>query len=117
MAGYAYRQLPSFKCGLDIYIIVYIQIPQIFYKLQTSVQAVLLGSVLDTEWFSHGVPSDSLAESWPLPLPDGCAVTDNAAHSVACDGKFLYFHGPFGLLKVGSGYANTKKVWRLLFDM
>ena len=58
----------------------------------------------------QGVPSASLVENWPLPLPVGCSINDKSPVSVAGDGRYLYFHGPFGLLKVGSGYANTKKV-------
>ncbi len=86
------------------------QVPQIVYQLQSSVQAVLLGSVVSSDWCTQGVTSSSIVESWPLPIPKDCGITENSFVSVAGDGLYLYFHGPFGLLKVGSGYANTKKV-------
>ncbi len=63
----------------------------------------------------HGITASTQVESWPLPLPKGCGITENSFVSVAGDGSYLYFHGPFGLLKVGSGYANTKKVKLLLY--
>ena len=66
---------------------------------------------MDTDWSTQGVTSSSLIESWPLPLPGGHEITEKTSVSMAGDGQYLYFHGPFGLLKVGSGYANTKKVW------
>ena len=88
------------------------QIPQIFFELQTSVQAVLLGAVMETDWSSQGVPDKSLVEQWSISLPCDSSVPsakDNKA-AIASDGQYLYVHGPFGLLKVGSGYGNTKKV-------
>lgn len=90
------------------------QIPQIFFELQTSVQAVLLGAVMETDWSSQGVPVKSLVEQWSISLPSDSVrpsstiKADKAA--IASDGQYLYVHGPFGLLKVGSGYSNTKKV-------
>ena len=60
---------------------------------------------METNWNSHGVLAKSLVESWPLELAVGAKEG-----SVASDGQYLYIHGPFGLLKVGSGYGNTKKV-------
>ncbi len=65
---------------------------------------------MDSDWCSQGITSSSLVETWFLPIPEGCDLTEGNAISVAGDGSYLYFHGPFGLLKVGSGYANTKKV-------
>ena len=81
-----------------------LQIPQIFYSLQDSVKAVLLGSVVVTDWFEKGVPANSLVEEWKLGGVEGGGA------AVACDGRFLYLHGSFGLAKVGNGYGNTQKV-------
>ena len=87
-----------------------LQIPQIFYDLQTSVQAVLIGAIVETDWSSQGVPAKSLVEQWPISLPDGSSVSPEGGAAIASDGQYLYVHGPFGLLKVGTGYSNTKKV-------
>ena len=88
------------------------QIPQIFYTLQSSVQAVLLGEVVETNWNSQGVPAKSRVEVWPLDHPVSREEGEGRKGStaLASDGQFLYFHGPFGLLKAGSGYGNTKRV-------
>lgn len=89
------------------------QIPQIFYSLQDSVKAVLLGSVVEANWYETGVPSKSLVEEWHLniPLQEGKeGEGGGGGMAVASDGHFLYVHGPFGLAKVGSGYGNTQKV-------
>lgn len=86
-----------------------LQIPQIFYQLQTSVQAVLLGTVVEANWTTQGVPSKSQIESWPLPLP----VDSESGPVVPCltgDGQYLYVHGTFGLMKVGTGHRNTVRV-------
>ena len=87
-----------------------LQIPQIFYALQTSVQAVLLGAVVDTDWTTQGVSSKSRIETWPLGLPENSQVPDGKNASLAGDGRYLYLHGSFGLIKIGTGYGNTKKV-------
>ena len=87
------------------------QIPQIFYNLQTSVQAVLLGTVVETDWLTQGIPSKSKIESWPLPLPSGDRPdSDPVVPCLTGDGKYLYVHGAFGLMKVGTGYKNTIRV-------
>ena len=78
---------------------------------------MLIGAVVDIEWPEQGVPSKSLVERWPLHFvgedketPEEKVESESAA--IASDGKFLYVHGPFGLVKAGSGYGNTK-VWCL----
>ena len=89
------------------------QIPQIFFELQTSVQAVLLGAVMETDWSCQGVPVKSLVEQWSISLPGSDSAASSAKANkaaIASDGQYLYVHGSFGLLKVGSGYSNTKKV-------
>ncbi len=88
---------------------VYPQIPEIFYMLQSSVQAVLLGAVVETNWNRQGVLSKSLVEQWPLTVVSGEGGA-NVASSMASDGQYLYLHGSFGLMKIGSGYGNTTKV-------
>lgn len=70
-------------------------------------QAVLLGAVVETNWFEQGVTAASFMESWPLEGGEG--VEDGGA-ALASDGQFLYLHGQFGLRKIGSGYSNTRKV-------
>ena len=72
-------------------------------------KAVLLGSVVVADWFEKGVPAKSLIEEWKINLPDGVVEGERGA-AIACDGRFLYVHGPFGIAKVGSGYGNTQKV-------
>ena len=98
---------PYYICVLEC-----LQIPHIFFELQTSVQAVLLGAVMETDWSSQGVPAKSLIEQWSISLPNDSPVPPAKAGeaAIAGDGQYLYVHGPFGLLKVGSGYGNTKKV-------
>ena len=89
------------------------QIPQIFHTLQGSVQAVLLGGVIESDWNSHGVPTSSLIENWPLPLNSDLKNADSNGRvkpSFTGDGIHLYLHGAFGLLKIGTGYGNTEKV-------
>ena len=75
-------------------------------------QAVLLGEVVETNWNNQGVPAKSRVEVWPLnhPISSEEAEGRRGATALASDGQFLYFHGPFGLLKAGSGYGNTKRV-------
>lgn len=77
---------------------------------------MLLGAVMETDWSSQGVPVKSLVEKWPISLPDGSPTPSDKGSEAAAitgDGQYLYVHGPFGLLKVGSGYSNTKKVCRV----
>ena len=94
--------------------ILALQIPQIFYSLQDSVKAVLLGSVAVADWFEKGVPAKSFVEQWTLSIPTDEGRKEEGGGrggaAVACDGRFLYVHGSFGLAKVGSGYGNTQKV-------
>ncbi len=71
-------------------------------------QAVLLGAVVEINWNVQGVLSKSLVERWPLDVASG--ETKAAPSALASDGQYLYLHGSFGLVKVGSGYGNTKKV-------
>ena len=79
-------------------------------------QAVLLGEVVETNWNCQGVPAKSIVELWPLNHPtggeggEGRGEEGTRAAALASDGQYLYLHGSFGLLKVGSGYGNTKKV-------
>ena len=75
-------------------------------------QAVLLGEVVETNWNNQGVPAKSRVEVWSLNHPISSEEEEGrrGATALASDGQFLYFHGPFGLLKAGSGYGNTKRV-------
>ena len=79
-------------------------------------QAVLLGAVVETNWSKQGVLAKSFVEQWSF--DDGLEGTlDGAtkvASSLASDGQYLYIHGSFGLVKVGSGYGNSKKVWNIV---
>ena len=86
-----------------------LQIPEIFNMLQTCVQAVLLGGmVADMDWSSKGILGKSCVEEWPL---EGWSPQEKGvASGMASDGLYLYLHGSHGLVKVGSGYGNTKKV-------
>ena len=87
------------------------QVPDILKSLQVSVQAVLLRSLSETDWIHHGVTNKSLVDSWPLASSFVQAIDrDSPAAAIATDSKFLYIHGSFGLLKIGSGYGSTKKV-------
>jgi E3 ubiquitin-protein ligase MYCBP2 len=68
---------------------------------------------METDWSSQGVPVKSLVEQWSISLPTDSGTpptTEANKAAIASDGQYLYVHGPFGLLKVGSGYSNTKKV-------
>ena len=67
---------------------------------------------METDWSSQGVPVKSLVEQWSISLPSDSAASSAKTNkaAIASDGQYLYVHGPFGLLKVGSGYGNTKKV-------
>lgn len=93
------------------------QIPQIFYSLQDSVKAVLLGCVATADWFEKGVPTKSFVEEWtPSQLGsnedgrEGGGGGGSGGPAVVSNGQYLYIHGSFGLAKVGSGYGNTQKV-------
>ena len=59
---------------------------------------------MENNWNSQGILRKSLVEQWPLEM-DGSEVA-----ALASDGQYLYVHGGFGLIRVGSGYGNTKKV-------
>ena len=68
---------------------------------------------METDWSSQGVPVKSLVEQWSISLTSDSATSStetNGRAAIASDGQYLYVHGAFGLLKVGSGYGNTKKV-------
>ena len=68
---------------------------------------------METDWSSQGVPVKSLVEQWSISLPGDSAImpsTEANKAAIASDGQYLYVHGAFSLLKVGSGYGNTKKV-------
>ena len=112
-------QISQIFYSLCVCCILALQIPQIFYSLQDSVKAVLLGSVAVADWFEKGVPAKSFVEQWTLSLPtDGGRKEEGGGRggaAVACDGRFLYVHGSFGLAKVGSGYGNTQKVLSFFF--
>ena len=56
------------------------------------------------------MPVKSLVEQWSISLPSDSVTPSSTKAAIASDGQYLYVHGPFGLLKVGSGYSNTKKV-------
>lgn len=76
-------------------------------------QAVLVGAMVETDWTIQGVPSKSRIETWPLSLPVLAENSDSSASlvpSLAGDGCYLYAHGSFGLLKIGTGYGRTIKV-------
>ena len=88
-----------------------LQIPQIVYSLQKSVQAVLLGGVVESDWTNQGVPSKSLIETWSLASEVPIMSTSGSVqHSITGDGNYLFLHGSFGLLKIGSGYGNKERV-------
>ena len=88
--------------------ILYLQIPEIFNMLQASVQAVLLGgTVADMDWSNRGILTKSCVEQWPL---KGWEGKKGEVSRMASDGLHLYLHGAHGLVKLGSGYGNTKKV-------
>ena len=74
-----------------------------------------MGGVYEADWFRRGVPQSSLIEQWSLTPSLGPAVSPESSFvgSIASDGHFLYLHGAFGLVKVGSGYGNTNKVFHL----
>lgn len=105
---------PSSNCIFTKATLLSVQIPQIFYSLQDSVKAVLLGCVAVADWFEKGVPIKSFVEEWTVNIPSEGAPKEEegrrSSAAVASDGRFLYIHGSFGLAKVGSGYGNTQKV-------
>ena len=96
--------------GIIIIVVVVVnQIPAILRSLQASVQAILLGSLTETDWIQNGVLDKSLTDSWPLGQP--LDNSDNGPDvAIATDSSYLYVHGPFGLMKVGLGYGSTTKV-------
>lgn len=104
-----YFSLPLFS--------LYIQVPEILRSLQVSVQAVLVGSPYETDWFEQGVPAKSLVDQWPL-APSLVHAVDrhSPAGSIASDSRYVYIHGGFGLMKLGSGYGNTIKVSSCVSD-
>ena len=75
-------------------------------------QAVLLGGVFDADWYKRGVPRRSVTDQWIVDaaLKSASSTSSGPIGSVASDGRFLYLHGSFGLLKIGSGYGTTVKV-------
>ena len=76
-----------------------------------SVQAVLVGAVCETDWYDQGVPVKSLVDQWSLtPVLAQAIDRSSPAFAIASDARFLYLHGAFGLMKIGSGYGNTIKV-------
>ena len=93
-------------CACTLMVSLFIQIPTILRSLQASIQAILMGSLTETDWIQKGVLHTSLTDSWPLGQP----VSDGSDVAIATDSSYLYAHGPFGLLKVGLGYGNTTKV-------
>ena len=69
---------------------------------------MLIGAVVEADWI---VPSKSLIESWPLSFSKSAkSLSHNGVASLAGDGYYLYVHGSFGLMKVGTGYGRTIKV-------
>ncbi|XP_011407139.1 PREDICTED: E3 ubiquitin-protein ligase MYCBP2-like, partial [Amphimedon queenslandica] len=87
----------------------YLKVPDILRSLQVSVKAVLIGSPYDTDWFDQGIQTKSLVDKWPLPGLDHKPPSSSLVGSIATDSKYLYVHGSFGLMKIGSGYGNTIK--------
>ncbi len=66
---------------------------------------------MEVDWTNQGVPSKSCMETWPLPLdPEGTKESSTVTPSLTGDGQFLYMHGSFGLVKLGTGYRSTIKV-------
>jgi len=98
-------------CVKVVYSLLVLQIPQIVYNLQKSVQAVLLGGMVESDWLNQGVPSKSVMETWSLasevPI---MSASDGIQPSITGDGNYLYLHGSFGMLKIGSGYGNKERV-------
>ncbi len=93
---------------------MFCQIPKIIYSLQNSVQAVLLGGVVDSNWTNQGVPSKSLMETWSLSSEVAVLTASGSIQpSITGDGSCLYLHGSFGLLKIGSGYGNKERVGKV----
>ena len=72
---------------------------------------MLLGEVVEVDWTTQGVPSKSCMETWPLSLEaEGVEKTSTVTPSLTGDSQYLYTHGSFGLVKLGTGYGNTIKV-------
>jgi E3 ubiquitin-protein ligase MYCBP2 len=87
-----------------------IKVPEIMRSLQVSVQAVLVGSPYEADWLGQGVPAKSIIDQWTLSESLTEAIDrSSSASSITSNGCFLFVHGAFGLLKVGSGYGNTVK--------
>lgn len=66
---------------------------------------------MEADWIVQGVPSKSLVESWPLSYSESAKSSSHSGvASLTGDGHYLYVHGSFGLVKVGTGYGHTIKV-------
>ena len=86
-----------------------IQLPCVLTSLQRSVHAVLVGKTSRPDWITHGVPKCSKIFTSILKLPLEINNLVLNGRSFISDGKYLYLHTNYGLLKIGSGHGGT--IW------
>lgn len=111
-----------------------LQLPAVLVSLQRSVHAVLLEKHIRPHFLTHGIPADSLVDSFyldtnclmtigeksssssgdsmtaaPCERPILTDVSHMSATALASDGKFLYVLTARGLLKIGTGFSATVK--------
>ena len=65
-------------------------------------------------WSEHGVQASSMVDSWKI---DDLILPSDSQSAIASDGQWLYVHCAAGLLKLGSGYGGTRKVWLLAMSL
>lgn len=83
--------------------------PFVLTSLQRSVHAVLLGKLVCPDWITHGIPRSSKVHSSVLKLPNELSNLSLNGRSFVSDGKYLYLHTNYGLLKIGNGHGGT--IW------
>ena len=65
-------------------------------------------------WSEHGVQASSMVDSWKI---EDLILPSDGQSAIASDGQWLYVHCAAGLLKLGSGYGGTRKVWFLAMNL
>ncbi|KAM8720838.1 hypothetical protein ACLKA7_006822 [Drosophila subpalustris] len=86
-----------------------VQLPAVLAALQHTVVSAALNKPTRPDFYTHGVPHNSLIDEFALKLPMLTAPLQHTTPAMACDGVFVYLLYGGALLKIGTGFGGSYK--------
>ncbi|ALC49441.1 hiw [Drosophila busckii] len=86
-----------------------VQLPAVLASLQHTVVSAALNKPTRPDFYTHGVPQNSLIDEFSLKIPMLSVPMLLSVPAMACDGVFVYVLYGNTLLKIGTGFGGSYK--------